>query len=342
MAPPQPQFSLPSPRYLIRYGAMSPDHYVEEMKRYSHYVRNLNPAQSGDAAMKRFAVGSDGADSDYTDAVMQAWKSKVWSWDIEGVSLHSYTVGGWPPHLPSVGFGEDDYARLLHETLGMDTLIAKQSAIMDRYDPGKKVALAVDEWGAWLAPTPGSNPGFLQQQNSLRDAILASLNLDIFMRHADRVRMSNIAQMANVLQAMILTDGPRMVLTPTYHVYQLYAPFQDATLLPTTYDPGTYTHGGVSLPRIDAVAARDASGALWLAVTNLDPNQPVEIALEVAGKSVRGASGQVLTAARVDAVNSFEAPGTVSPRHVEAVAQDGKLLLELPPKSVTVLAVRTK
>jgi alpha-N-arabinofuranosidase len=303
------------------------------MKRFGHYARNLNPAQTDASAMKRIAVGSDGGDSDYTEAVMKAWASKVWSWDIEGVSLHAYSTGGWPPHLPSTGFGDDDYAALIRDTLRMDGLIARQSTIMDRYDPARKLALDVDEWGAWLAPTPGSNPGFLQQQNSLRDAILASLNLNIFMRHADRVQMTNIAQMANVLQAMVLTDGPKMVLTPTYHVYRLYSPFQDAVLEPVRFDAGSWRPG---LPRLDAAAAKDAKGRLLLAITNIDPDQPAEI--EVRGQAGSGAaSAETLTAARVDSVNTFDAPDTVSPRPLPVRRQGDVLRLTVPPKSVTVV-----
>jgi len=317
-------------------GAMTADHYVEEMKRFAHYTRNLNPAQTGADAMKRVAVGWDSGDSDYTEAVMKAWKSKVWSWDIEGISLHNYTVGGgWPPSRPSTNFGEDDYALMLGETLRMETLIAKQTAIMDRYDPEKKLFLAVDEWGAWLAPTPGSNPGFLQQQNSLRDAILAALNINIFMRHADRVHVANIAQMANVLQAMVLTDGPRMVLTPTYHVFRLYVPFQDATAVPVSFDGGAYTHGKVTMPRLDAFAARGKDGTLWLAVTNVDPNHPVEVSFP--GRSARG---EVLTAPKVDAINTFDAPNAVIPRAIEARGSGGKLVLTLPAKSIAVVAIR--
>src|SRR5262245_65255964 len=145
----------------------------------------------------------------------------------------------------------------------MEGLVSKYSAIMDKYDPQKKVALVVDEWGAWYAPLPGSNSGFLVQQNSLRDAILAALNLNIFARHADRVRMANIAQMINVLQAMILTDKEKMVLTPTYYVYKMYAPFQDVTFVPVAFEAGTYVQGDITLPRVDAIAARDAAGTLW-------------------------------------------------------------------------------
>jgi alpha-N-arabinofuranosidase len=197
----------------------------------------------------------------------------------------------------------------------------------------------VDEWGAWYAPLPGTNPGFLVQQNSLRDAILAALNLNIFARHAERVRGANIAQMVNVLQAMIMTDKEKMVLTPTYYVFKMYVPFQDATFVPVAFDAGTYTHGNISLPRVDAIAAKDTAGKLWLAITNLDPNQPTEIETSLAGITAKSAVGETLTAPEVDSVNTFEAPHTVVPKPVSAKVQGGKLALKLEPKSVTVISV---
>jgi alpha-N-arabinofuranosidase len=222
----------------------------------------------------------------------------------------------------------------------MDRLIADHSAIMDKYDPQKKIALVVDEWGSWYAPLPGSNPGFLVQQNSLRDAVLTALNLNIFARHADRVRMANIAQMVNVLQAMIITDKEKMVLTPTYHVFKMYVPFQDATFVPVTFDAGTYTSGNVTLPRVDAIAAKDAAGTLWLALTNIDPNRPADVAVRLAGAGAVAAAGETLTAAAVDAVNTFEAPRTVAPKPISARVQGDRLALTLAPKSVTVISVR--
>ena len=222
----------------------------------------------------------------------------------------------------------------------MEGLISKHSAIMDKYDPQKKIALVVDEWGSWYAPLPGSNPGFLVQQNSMRDAVLAALNLNIFARHADRVRMANIAQMINVLQAMILTDKEKMVLTPTYYVYKMYVPFQDATFVPVAFNAGTYTHGDISLPRVDAIAAKDTSGKLWLEITNLDPNQSVEIEATICRHApARSAVGETLTAPKVDSVNTFEAPNTVVPKPVSATVQGGKLTLKLEPKSVTVISI---
>jgi alpha-N-arabinofuranosidase len=260
-------------------------------------------------------------------------------WDMGGLSIHSYTMGGWPPPNPSTGFGEDDYSKLLKLTLRMDDLIRTQSAAMDKYDPQKKISIVMDEWGAWLAPLPGTNKDFLMQQNSQRDAILAALNINIFARHADRVRMTNIAQMVNVLQAMILTDKEKMVLTPTYHVFKMYVPFQDSTFVPVTYEAGTYINKDTTLPRVDAIAAKDKQGKLWLAITNVDPNQPLEIDASLTGITGKALVGETLTAPKVDSINTFDSPNTVAPKPVSARAQNGKLLLTVPPKSVTVVAV---
>ena len=323
-------------------GNMTPDYYVSQMKIYSRFVRNYNPAQQSKDQMLKIAVGPGGAEPrfvEWTEAVMKAYQQHTWSWDINGLSMHSYTVGRWEDKFKSTGFGENECAQFLKLTLDMDGLINKYSAIMDRYDPQKKVALVVDEWGSWYAPLPGSNPGFLVQQNSMRDAILAALNLNIFARHADRVRGANIAQMINVLQAMIMTDKEKMVLTPTYYVFKMYVPFQDATFVPVTFDAGAYTQENVSLPRVDAIAAKDTSGKLWLEITNIDPNQPVEIEANLAGITVRSAVGQTLTAPKVDSVNIFDAPNTVVPKPISAKIQDGKLNLKLEPKSVTVISV---
>ena len=321
-------------------GNMTVDYYLSQLKIYSRFVRNFNPAQEGKRQMLKIAVGPGDGSTEWTESIMKAYRDRHWSWDINGLSLHSYTVVKWPPSFSSVGFGEAEYSRILNSTLDMENLATKQSAVMDKYDPAKKVALVVDEWGAWYAPLPGTNPGFLVQQNSLRDAILASLNLNIFARHADRVRMANIAQMVNVLQAMIITDKEKMVLTPTYHLFRMYVPFQDATLVPVTFDAGTYRNGNIALPRLDAIAARGASGKLWLEITNLDPEQPVEIEAELTGIQVKSAAGEMLTAPKVDSVNSFEAPNAVVPKPVSAKVQDGKLALKLEPKSVTVVALK--
>ena len=323
-------------------GNMTPDYYLSQLKIYSRFVRNYNPEQQEKHRMLKIAVGPGGSGprwTEWTETIMKAYQNHQWSWDIDGLSMHSYTVVKWPPSFASVGFGETEYAEILKSTLEMEALIKEHSAIMDKYDPQKKVALVVDEWGAWYAPLPGTNPGFLVQQNSLRDAILAALNLNIFARHADRVRMANIAQMVNVLQAMIRTDQEKMVLTPTYYVFKMYVPFQDAAFVPVTFDAGTYTRGDIRLPRLDAIAARDSAGKLWLAITNIDPNQPAEIEVSLAGVPAKSAAGETLTAPKVDSVNTFDAPNTVVPKPVSAKVEGGKLSMKLEPKSVTVVAV---
>ncbi len=323
-------------------GNMTVDYYLSQLKIYSRFVRSFNPAQQDKQHMLKIAVGPGGGEprwTDWTEAIMKAYQHHQWSWDIDGLSMHNYTVGDWRHKFASVGFGKTEYSQMLKLTLGMEELINTHSAIMDKYDPQKNVALVVDEWGAWYAPLPGSDPGFLAQQNSLRDAVLAALNLNIFARHADRVRMANIAQMINVLQAMILTDKEKMVLTPTYYIFKMYVPFQDAMLVPVTFDAGTYTHGDINLPRLDAIAGKDTAGKLWLAVTNLDPNQPAEIEASLAGIAAKTAFGETLTAPNVDSINTFDAPNTVVPKPVSARLQNGKVTLKLEPKSVTVVSV---
>ena len=324
-------------------GNMSADYYLSQLRVYARFVRNFNPDQQGDSQqMRKIAVGPGGDEprfTEWTETVMKGWQKHQWSWDMNGLSMHNYTVVSWDKKLSSTGFSEAEYSQVLKSTLEMENLITKHSAIMDKYDPQKKIALIVDEWGSWYAPLPGSNPAFLVQQNSMRDAILAALNLNIFARHAERVRGANIAQMINVLQAMIMTDQGKMVLTPTYYVYKMLVPFQDAAFVPVTFNAGSYTNGNFTLPRIDAIAARDQAGKLWLEITNVDPNQPVEIAASLAGIKPKAATGETLTAAKVDSVNTFDAPNTVKPKPFTAKIEGGKLKLRLEPKSVTVISI---
>jgi len=324
-------------------GNMTPEYYAAQMKIYSRFARNFHPQQQEGNSMLRIAVGPGGGEprfAEWTETVMKAWKDRKWSWDIEGISLHNYTVINWDRKHAATGFGAKEYAEILQATLKMDGLISQHAGIMDRYDPQKKLALAVDEWGAWYAPEPGSNPGFLVQQNSQRDAVLAALNLNIFARHADRVRFANIAQMVNVLQAMILTDKEKMLLTPTYHVFRMYVPFQDATFIPVKLDAGTWTEGAITLPRVDVIAARDAAGRLLLSLTNLDPARPVRIEARLNGAAMRSVSGEALTAPRVDSVNTFDMPRAVAPKPLPAALQSGGVVVTLEPRSVNVLLLQ--
>ena len=223
----------------------------------------------------------------------------------------------------------------------MDTLITRHATIMDRYDPARRVWLIVGEWGMWHDPEPGSTPGFLYQQNTLRDAVVAGLHLNIFNRHADRVRMANIAQTINVLQAVILTQGDRMVLTPTYWVFDLFKVHQDATLLPLHIRSDDYTFEDRSIPAVSASASKDRDGRIHISLVNLDPDRGRTVQVDVRGQAVSAVSGRVLTAPAMNAHNTFEQPNAVQPAEFRgARLADGVLTLELPSKSVVVVELR--
>jgi alpha-N-arabinofuranosidase len=259
---------------------------------------------------------------------------------LDAISLHYYTFPGkWQDKGSATGFGEDKWASTLKNALRMDELVTKHSAVMDKYDPQKRVGLFVDEWGTWYDAEAGRNPAFLYQQNTLRDALVAALTLDVFHRHTDRVRMTNIAQMVNVLQAMILTDKEKMILTPTYHVYRMYAPFQDAAPLPVAVDSPGYQYADTALPAVDASAALDASGHIQIALVNLDPNKAASVTATITGRSIASAAGQLLTAAAMDGHNSFDKPNAVAPTAITGTVRGDRLTLVLPPKSVVVVAV---
>ncbi len=201
--------------------------------------------------------------------------------------------------------------------------------------------MAVDEWGTWYDPEPGRESGVLYQQNTLRDALVAAVNLNIFHRHADRVHLANIAQMVNVLQAMILTDGPLMVLTPTYHVFSMFRPFQDATLLRSDVQTPDYSHGTQAVPALSMSAARSTDGAIVVALVNLDPQRTLSIEGRLPGSKATRVSGSVLTAAAMDAHNTFDAPHAIEPRAFDAAHLDGEQLsVTLPAKSVVVLRLQ--
>ena len=313
-------------------GNMTPEHYVELFRQAATYLK----APEG---MRPTLIASGGHDED--TSWTQALISHA-SMDLGAISFHYYTIPGehWSRKGPATGFAEDQWISTLAHTLRMEDFITRNSAIMDKYDPEKKVAFAVDEWGTWYDPEPGREPGFLYQQNTLRDALVAALNLNIFQRHADRVRLAAIAQMVNVLQAMILTRGPSMLLTPTYHVFHLFRPFQDATSLPITLQAPVYTRGNLSVPAVSASAARAADGSIAISLVNLEPNSSLPISIELPGVTVRRVSGEVLTAPAMDAHNTFEAPSAVRPAaFTGAKLSNAALSLTLPSKSVVVLRV---
>lgn len=319
-------------------GPLTAEEYLTKLKQFSNFSTNHNKSMP----TQQVAVGPDGDGfPEYAEVVMNAWSKRTWAWDIQALSLHRYTRNGWPPNIAATGFNEKQYASVIKETLGMNDFIKTNIAIMDKYDPEKKVGILVDEWGTWYAPTKGTDPGYLEQENSQRDAIIAALNFNIFARHADRVRGANIAQMINVLQAMILTDKEKMVLTPTYHAFRMYVPFQNAVRLKTNYDQGVYKEGDIQLPRIDAISARDDQGRIWLAVTNIDSAQSVDIDLALLGKAIAKAEGEILQAPAIDATNTFTKPNAVSPKNFALKPANGKLKFTVAPQSVTVISVKT-
>jgi alpha-N-arabinofuranosidase len=260
---------------------------------------------------------------------------------LEGVALHHYAVIDWEKKGPSTTFSEGQYFTTMQRALRMDELIRKHVAIMDKYDPGKKVALVVDEWGGWYEVEPGTNPGFLFQQNTMRDAMIAGTTLNIFHNHCDRVRMANLAQVVNVLQAVILTDEEKMIRTPTYHVMEMYKVHQGAVLLPVEVKTKDYVVGNEKLPAVSASASRDRNGLLHVSLVNIDAKNAQSVTVALPARTLKSVSGRILTAARLQDHNTFEKPDQIKPAAFNGARLQGeKLTLQLPPFSVVVLALQ--
>ena len=310
-------------------GHMTAEFYADQYKRYATYVRNF-----GDSRVFKVACGPSGGDYHWTEVLMREAGRQM-----DGLALHHY-CGSGKKSRSATSFDEEDWFFQLKNALHMEELVTRHSEIMDKYDPQRKVALAVDEWGAWHAVEPGTNPGFLYQQNSLRDALVAGSTLNIFNNHAARVRLANIAQMVNVLQAMILTDKEKMVLTPTYHVFEMFTVHHDATLLPSAVQSADYTYGPDRIPAINVSASRDGAGRIHLTLCNLNPNAPEEVVCELQGARAQKLSGRVLTAPEITAHNTFERPDVVNPAPFTAfkTTRTG-FVTTLPAKSVVALEI---
>jgi alpha-N-arabinofuranosidase len=315
-------------------GNMTPSYYVDLYRRTATFLK----APEG-ARPIIIASGGDDDDTSWTEAL----SSQVPGREIGAISFHYYTIPGdsWKNKGPATGFGEDQWISTLAHTLKMEDFITRNSTVLDKFDPGKKIGFAVDEWGTWYDPGAGLEPGFLYQQNTLRDALVAAINFNIFHQHADRVHLAAIAQMVNVLQAMILTKGRQMLLTPTYYTFRMFRPFQDATLLPTDLQTPQYSLGNVSVPSVSMSAARTPAGAVVVALVNLDPNQVIAVTTTIAGMSAQRVSGEILTAPTMDAHNTFEDPYAVhATPFTGASVGSGVLALALPAKSVVVLTLQ--
>jgi alpha-N-arabinofuranosidase len=313
-------------------GNMRPEYYADLYRHYATYARNY-----GDNQIYRIACGANGGDYNWTEKVMQNAGRQM-----QGLSLHYYTVPrDWSDKGSATNFDEEEYFTTIEKTLFMDELITKHSLIMDRYDPQKRVGMIIDEWGTWYNVEPGTNPGFLYQQNTMRDAVVAGINLNIFNSHSDRVQMANLAQTVNVLQAVILTDEEKMVLTPTYWVFYLYKVHQDATLLPISFTSNQYRQGDRVIDAVSVSASKDADGKIHITLVNADPNNEQRISTQLVGASVKNISGQMLTADKINDYNSIDQPSKVSVKEFRGASLSGSnLTVVLPSKSVVMLELK--
>ncbi len=318
-------------------GNMRPEYYADVYRRYQTYVKGY-----GDNKIFRIACGSHDGNYHWTEVLMERAGDYM-----DGLSLHYYTVSGegWEDKGSATDFGPEEYYRSLKNTLEMDNLICKHSKIMDKYDPEKRVALIVDEWGAWHRVEPGSHPRFLYQQNTLRDSLIAGINLNIFNSHCDRVQMANIAQIVNVLQALILTKGEEMILTPTYHVYDLYKAHQGAELLDYELKCEDYELDGERIPTLNGSVSMDKEGIINITLCNLNPTERVNLAciFSSAGFIIEEVSGMVLTADEVSAHNTFEDNNRVKPAALNTVRLHSKgFEVQLPSSSVALITLKRK
>ncbi len=312
-------------------GNMRPEYYADEYLRYQTFVRNY-----GDNRVFRVACGPSGDDWEWTRVLMERAGKYM-----DGLSLHYYTVpNDWDKKGPATGFDKGEWYKVLKKGLYMEQLLSRHGAIMDSFDPEKRVALVVDEWGAWYDVEPGTNPGFLYQQNSMRDAALAAMTLNLFNKHSDRVRMANIAQLVNVLQSVILTDGADMLLTPTYHVFEMYKEHQGATLLSSRMDCGQAGSGENAVPQLSESASIGQDGALHLTVANLSADDAAEVNAALLGFAAKQAEARMLCAP-FNAFNSFEDKEAVKPCAFTGFRLDGESLsFTLPPCGIAAFTLR--
>ena len=312
-------------------GNMTDEFYASVMRQFSTYLNNY-----GDNRLYRVACGPSDFNVSWTETLMKDPGTRN---RFQGLSIHYYSlVDGWNNKGSATNFDEKQWFQTLSANLRMDDVIKGHEAIMDRYDPRKTKGLVVDEWGNWFNVEPGTNPGFLYQQNTLRDALTAAIHLNIFNRHAERVKVANLAQMVNVLQAVILTDGDKMVLTPTYHVFRMFRVHQNARLLTTDLRCEDYSYDGRSIEAISASASETEDGIVHISLANLNPNKQIIVTCPVIGDTFRKITGEVLTATEMNAMNTFEKTDNVKPVDFNGFTyRNGVLAVTMPSKSVVVL-----
>ncbi len=311
-------------------GRMTAEFYADQYRRYATYCRTY-----GEEPLLRIAGGANSQDYHWTETLMKEIPHNL----MYGISLHYYTTD-WSGKGSATEFGEAEYIKTLDMCLHIEDVIDRHMNIMDVYDPNKKVALIVDEWGTWHDAEPGTNPGFLYQQNTLRDAMVAALSLNYFNERADRIKMANIAQTVNVLQALILTDEAKMLLTPTYHVFEMFKVHHDATLLPASLDTPEYEFDGRTLPMLSVSASKSEQGKVHISIINIDPNQANQLTIDLRGAEPGSVTGRILTADATNSLNTFENPDQVKPLEFEVGSfKKGLLETTIPAKSIVVLEI---
>jgi alpha-N-arabinofuranosidase len=258
---------------------------------------------------------------------------------MDGLSLHYYTTN-WSKKGSATQFGEDLYFDVLKRCLRVEVALDRHIDIMERYDPKGDVALIFDEWGTWYDVEPGTNPGFLFQQNSMRDALVAALTLNYLNERCERIKMANIAQTINVLQALIFTDGEKMMLTPTYHIYDMFKVHHDASMLPISFESPEYIFGEESLPAMNASASMDKNGKIHITLVNIDPHNPINVSVDLRGTGEKEVTGTLLSSKEMNSYNTFEKPREVVPvEFKDATVQKDRLEVRLPARSVVVLEI---
>ncbi len=314
-------------------GNMKPDHYANIYRQYATFMTDWVNSDS----LFRVASGANVADYNWTETLMKEIPHQM----VEGLALHHYANVKWSEKGSATDYSESQYFATMKSALKMEELVTKHSAIMDKYDPAKKIALVVDEWGGWYNVEPGTNPGFLYQQNTMRDAMIAGVTLNIFHNHCDRVRMANLAQAVNVLQAVILTNKEKMILTPTYHVMEMYNVHQGATMIPVKVISNDYSFGDEKLPAVSASASKDKDGVVHISLVNIDAVKTQEITLQLNGAVHNSVTGRILTSKKLQDFNSFNEPGKIQPAvFTNAKISGGTLSVKLPPFSVVVLTLK--
>ena len=314
-------------------GHMTVEHYVDLYKQYATFMTSYNNSEH----LFRIAVGPGSEDFHWTEVLMRDIPRKL----IDGVSIHHYSVIDWGHKGSATHFSEEEYFRTMQEAFRMEGMIKGNSDVMDKYDPQKKVGLVVDEWGGWYDVEPGTNGAFLYQQNSMRDAMIAGITLNIFNNHCDRVKMANLAQCINVLQAVMLTNEEKLVLTPTYHVMEMYNVHQNALLIPVSVASSDYSFGSNQLKAVSVSASKDKNGTVHISLVNIDAHKPQDVNIDIGDVSVSSVSGRILRSENLQDYNSFDQPDKIKPQNFSGAKLNGSTIqLKMPPFSVIVLELK--